>query len=99
MNSGGDGSEGALRRRNQRRASEVPVESLVVMDRELREIARLVVDRVLSVYRLDYIERCVKTEPESLLALVKRLDDYLVEFEKRSVSNHDDVQDAAQGER
>jgi hypothetical protein len=41
---------------------------------EIERLAGLVVERVLSVYREDYIERCVRTEPNSLLALVKQLE-------------------------
>lgn len=41
---------------------------------EIAHAARAVVDRMMSVYRPEYIEQCVTTEPESLLALVKRLD-------------------------
>jgi hypothetical protein len=40
----------------------------------VRTLAESVVQRVLSVYREDYIERCVRDEPNSLLALVKRLE-------------------------
>jgi hypothetical protein len=44
---------------------------------EIERLACLVVERVISVYREDYIERCVRNEPDSLLALVKRLESAL----------------------
>lgn len=47
------------------------------IDIEISVLARRVVDRVLSVYRDDYIERCVAQEPDSLLALVKKLQSLL----------------------
>jgi hypothetical protein len=45
---------------------------------DVKALARLVVDRVRSVYREDYIARCVANEPDSLLALVDRLDKALL---------------------
>ena len=46
---------------------------------EVEILARQIVDRVLSVYREDYIERMAREEPDSLLGLVKRLERALAE--------------------
>lgn len=49
----------------------------------IEDLAAAVVQRVLSVYREDYIDRCVEREPDSLLALVKRLESALSARAKR----------------
>lgn len=43
------------------------------MNGDVESLARRIVDRVLAVYREDYIERMDRDEPESLLGLVKQL--------------------------
>lgn len=48
---------------------------------EVEILARRVVDRVLEVYREDYIGRMDREEPESLLGLVKRLERALADVE------------------
>jgi hypothetical protein len=42
-------------------------------------LARKVVNRVISVYRPEYVETCAREEPESLLGLVKRLEAKLLD--------------------
>jgi hypothetical protein len=45
----------------------------------MKEAAQKVVDRVFAVYHADYIEKCLRDEPDSLLALVKKLQDAINE--------------------
>lgn len=44
------------------------------MSQEAEHLARMIVERVLGVYRDEYIEKCDRDEPDSLLGLVKRLE-------------------------
>lgn len=46
-------------------------------DNAVAQIARRVVDRVFSVYKDEYIAHCIATDPDSLLALVAKLDSAL----------------------
>lgn len=46
--------------------------------REIDRLARMVVERMKSVYRPEYYDKCVVTEPESLLGLIAQLDVALV---------------------
>lgn len=48
---------------------------------ELKEAARKVVERVLSVYNADYIRQCVEGEPNSLIALVKNLESAILKVD------------------
>lgn len=45
-------------------------------------LASAVVNRVLSVYREEYIEKCALEESDSLLGLVKRLESALAQAKK-----------------
>jgi hypothetical protein len=47
----------------------------------VESLASLVVERVLAVYRPEYVERCAREEPNSLLGLVKRLEKKLAEVQ------------------
>lgn len=55
---------------------------------ELREASRRVVERVLSVYNSDYIQKCVQNEPDSLLALVKELESAIAKAKRESDTIH-----------
>jgi hypothetical protein len=39
----------------------------------VRQLARELVDRIFAVYNAEYIERCLREEPKSMLALAGRL--------------------------
>jgi len=41
---------------------------------EVERLAGLIVERMKAVYRPEYYDKCVATEPESLLGLIAQLD-------------------------
>ena len=44
----------------------------------VHQLARELVDRIFAVYNAEYIERCLREEPKSMLALAGRLRTALV---------------------
>ena len=47
------------------------------MNTRAAELARELVERIFSVYNPEYIDRCLRDEPKSMLALAARLRDAL----------------------